>query len=363
MDENILPDTYDTKPRIIYADILRILATFAVIVIHVTASKWYNSPVNEFNWQIYNIYHSLPRWAVPVFVMLSGMFFLNPEKEITTSKIFKKYIFRILLVIIFWGLFYQSYVIVDHFVLKNESITLIRIAEALLTIPFGYPWYHLWYLYMLIGLYLLTPVYRVFIKNAEKKEIRYLLCLFFIFGLVLPFGKKILLHFGSRLNLCFEISELVNYSGYFFAGYYFSKYTIKKNIKIWFYILGFLSFVFTILGTSYISIKNGVPNEYLYGNLLPTTMFEAFAIFLSIKSICEKEFSEKTIKIVSEISKSTFGIYLIHDFIKAVVFKVGITADFINPLLAVPVCSIIIFVISLFIIHFARKIPISKYIM
>ena len=92
---------------------------------------------------------------------------------------------------------------------------------AFAKIPLGPPWYHLWYLYMLIGLYLLTPIYRIFVKNAEEKDIRYLLILFFLFGLVLPFLKKVLLHFDSRLNINFEISELINYSGYFFAGYYF----------------------------------------------------------------------------------------------------------------------------------------------
>ena len=208
-----------------------------------------------------------------------------------------------------------------------------------------------------------TPIYRIFVKNAEEKDIRYLLILFFLFGLVLPFLKKVLLHFDSRLNINFEISELINYSGYYFAGYYFSKYPINKNAKIGIYILVFLSFIFTIICTSYISIKNGEPNEYLYGYLLPTTMFEAFTIFLLIKSIDEKEFSEKKAQIISEISKSSFGIYLIHDFIRSVLFKVGITSDFINPLLAVPVSSVVIFMISLCIIFFTRKIPVSKYIM
>ena len=351
------------KNRIIYADILRIFATFAVIVIHVSTSKLYDTPVKQFYWQMYNFYDSLVRWSVPLFVMLSGMFFLNSEKEITTSKIFKKYIFRILLAIIFWGIFYQAYEIVGNFLFKDESITLKRIAIAFAKIPFGPPWYHLWYLYILIGLYLLTPVYRVFVKNAEEKQLRYLLILFFIFGLTLPFLKKVLLYFDSRLIINFGISELINYSGYYFAGYYFSKYSIKKNTKIIIYIFGFLSFVFTILSTSYIAIKKGYPNEYLFSSLLPTTMFESFAIFLSIKSICEKEFTEKKVKIISEISKSTFGIYLIHDFIKSVVFEVGITPDFINPLIAVPFTSIIIFLISLCIIYFSRKIPLSKYIM
>lgn len=353
----------NSNKRIIYADLLRIIATFAVIVLHVSASKWYDTPVKDFNWQVYNLYDSLVRWSVPIFVMLSGMFFLNPEKVITTNDIFKKYIFRILITIIIWGLFYQAYEIIGKFIFRNEEINFKRIIVAFAKIPFGPPWYHLWYLYMLIGLYLLTPVYRVFIKNAEEKQIRYLLVLFFLFGLTLPFFKKILLHFDSRLNINFEISELINYSGYFFAGYYFSKYPINKKSRIGIYTFGFLSFIFTIICNSYISIKNGEPNGYLYDNLLPTTMFEAFTIFLLIKSIGEKEFSKEKANIIYEISKSTFGVYLIHDFIRSVVFKIGITSNFINPLLAVPVSSFIIFVISLCIIFFTRKIPISKYIM
>ena len=123
--------------RIIYADLLRIIATFAVIVLHVSASKWYDTPVKDFNWQIYNLYDSLVRWAVPIFVMLSGMFFLNPEKFVSTSNIIKKYIFRILLAIIVWGLFYQVYEIIGKFIFRNESITFKRIIVAIAKIPLG----------------------------------------------------------------------------------------------------------------------------------------------------------------------------------------------------------------------------------
>ena len=133
----------NSNKRIVYADLLRIIATFAVIVLHVSASKWSDTPVKDFNWQIYNLYDSLVRWAVPIFVMLSGMFFLNPEKFISTSNIIKKYIFRILLAIIVWGLFYQAYEIIGKFIFKNESITFKRIIVAFAKIPLGPPWYHL----------------------------------------------------------------------------------------------------------------------------------------------------------------------------------------------------------------------------
>lgn len=350
--------------RIIYADILRIIATFAVIILHVSASKWYASPISEYDWQVFNIYDSLVRWAVPIFVMLSGVFFLNPDKEIDSKKLFCKYILRIVIAIIFWGLFYQFSEIFAKFILEHETITIQKILIAFAKILFGPPWYHLWYLYMLIGLYLLTPVYRIFTKNATEKQFQYLLILFFTFGLCLPFVKNMLLHFDSRLSINFGISELVNYSGYFFAGYYFSKYSISKKMRISIYVFAICSFVFTIVGTSYISVKNNEPNDILYNNLFPTTMFEAFALFISIKSIFEKkEISERSYSFISKLGRCTFGIFLIHDFIRTILQKLGITADFINPLFAIPLTSILIFFISFFIIWFCKKVSISKYIM
>lgn len=138
----------NSKNRIVYADLLRIIATFAVIVLHVSASKWYEAPIREYNWQMFNIYDSLVRWSVPVFVMISGMFFLNPNKEIDFKKLFYKYILRIVLTIIFWGLFYQFSEIFAKFILHHESITMKKIVVAFAKIPFGPPWYHLyicWY--------------------------------------------------------------------------------------------------------------------------------------------------------------------------------------------------------------------------
>ena len=85
------------QERVVYADLLRIFATFAVIVMHVAASGWSSTPVSSFDWQVYNLYDSLARWAVPVFVMLSGMFLLDPQKDTSTAKIYRKYILRIIL--------------------------------------------------------------------------------------------------------------------------------------------------------------------------------------------------------------------------------------------------------------------------
>ena len=65
------------KERIIYFDYLRVLATMAVIFLHVAAQNWYNTDINTLNWHVFNIYDSIVRWGVPIFIMISGALFLE----------------------------------------------------------------------------------------------------------------------------------------------------------------------------------------------------------------------------------------------------------------------------------------------
>lgn len=78
--------------RKIYCDYLRLVATFSVVVLHVSAWNWYSTDVNSLEWQSFNFYDSVVRWAVPIFVMISGSLFLS--REIPVKKIYSKYILR-----------------------------------------------------------------------------------------------------------------------------------------------------------------------------------------------------------------------------------------------------------------------------
>ena len=94
------------RKRVIYLDYLRILATFSVVVLHVAAQNWYDTPIQSAEWKIYNFYNSCVRWAVPAFVMISGALFLDPDKKIRTKDIFCKSIFRMILAYFFWAFIY-----------------------------------------------------------------------------------------------------------------------------------------------------------------------------------------------------------------------------------------------------------------
>ena len=107
--------------RILYPDILRTIAVFAVIMIHFCAYGFCNYDVYSLDWQIINAYESWIRWAVPVFVMVSGMFFLDQQKEITLSKLYRKNILRLVVAVLFWGFLYQVANVAKRIALENAN--------------------------------------------------------------------------------------------------------------------------------------------------------------------------------------------------------------------------------------------------
>ena len=91
--------------RIVWLDLLRIFSIFFVIMIHVTSINWYTETPSSFDFNVLNFYNGISRFCVPVFVMLSGALLLS-KKNIDIKTFYKKNILRLIIALIFWGLFY-----------------------------------------------------------------------------------------------------------------------------------------------------------------------------------------------------------------------------------------------------------------
>ena len=223
---------------------------------------------------------------------------------------------------------------------------------------FGPAWYHLWFLYMIIGLYMLVPLLRIFIQNAKEEHYRYFFIIFILFGCALPLLSDTLLLVDNRLNINFNIKELLGFSGYFILGYYLSNYEISKRVKRLIYILAAASVIFQIIGTILISYKLNIANILLYKNSTPNVAIQAIAVFLIIKETSVKiHFYEKAKSILFTLSKYSFGIYLVHDLFNQFFSKLGFTPTYFNPLLMIPFRAIITFILSFLIIWVLDKIP------
>lgn len=79
-----MPPEHPAPRRVIYFDVLRVLATFAVIVLHLSAQHWADTDVFSNAWLAFNLYGGIVRWSVPIFVMISGALFLGRDTDIHT---------------------------------------------------------------------------------------------------------------------------------------------------------------------------------------------------------------------------------------------------------------------------------------
>ena len=78
------------QERVMYVDLLRVISMISVIILHVSSCMYAILDIESINWFVANIFDSLVRFGVPVFVMISGVFFLNQNKEYGFEKLYNK---------------------------------------------------------------------------------------------------------------------------------------------------------------------------------------------------------------------------------------------------------------------------------
>lgn len=302
--------------RIVCGDVLRIVATVAVVLLHIVANKWAYTDYNTMEWNIYNILNASVRWCVPMFFMLSGMVFLEQKREISLKKIYGKYVVRILAALMFWGMFYQIY----NQVYYNKEMNLISIRNIFITVGLNGGKYHLWFLFTIIGLYIILPLLRVFISKASRKELLYAIIIIFVISGIYPIGNYFISFRGVH-----EIPIISEYIGMFLLGYYLRERDFSKKSRTVIYALGIASYGFTIIGTILATKWKATPNPIFFMYYAPNVLLMATSIFVFCKSLFNKiTLSQKKASVIYYLSSCTFGVYLLHPLFLDLLSNYGI---------------------------------------
>lgn len=353
-----------TENRTAYFDYLRVLANYAVIVIHVVALGIYVFDVSSSDWKVLNFYTSIFRWCVPVFLMISGALFLNRD-DITLKKLFTKYVFRLFTAYWVWSFVYYLF---DGDSVKSQLFNLIKYKPLESIHRISQSRYHLWFVPMIICIYICIPIIKQIVKN--QKASLYFLLLSFIYWLLIPQINVIFNDCleGENLIFCnnsiyeviqkFTPSLVTNFIFYFVLGYELSKRQLKREQRIIIYIMGLIGAVFTVYMNQFAAGKSieliGNYGEYNRVNVA----FEAVAIFELFKNI-----PFKTRKSVVYLSKLSFGAYLVHDlFIQRI--KVLWVNELLTPYaISIPIIALFILLMSFAFSALLRLIPyLNKYI-
>ena len=277
-------------------------------------------------------------WAVPCFVMITGALLLDPARNITYKKIFGKYILRMVIAIVVFSVLFE---LIDA-LLSGESITLYTLANGLKNAALNKSWVHMWYLYMVIAIYLMLPIFRKITANTNKRDILYLIILLGVFLIAFDITFNGIIKSLSILNqsgsLSSDFQDISNPAFYIFIQkvwplYLFLGYAVHKEfVKI----KPVISVVLILSGIAFITffvlLEKTVYNEavksicyVLYSfNSSPGFLLIALGVFSLFYSFRNAK-SGVLFKIIRQVDICSFGIYLVHIIpIKVFMVKLGL---------------------------------------
>ena len=295
------------QKRNVSLDIARIVATFAVVMIHCSADFVSYYPVHSKEFITGNLLDSLSRFAVPVFVMLSGALFLDERKEVTLKTALLKYAAPILVITVVWSVVYSG---VYQILMPMSLGKAFSIKSFLLEAYRGYS--HMWYLYMIVGLYTITPFLKKFVSVENKNMVLFFILLSLGIQFFAPLINMVsrvwapidqIKNWAFRFNLGF----FDGYLAYYLMGWYILNVGRKQKLFRWaVWVLGAISFLTIFLYTHFTG-----DHENAYKNIGILVFLYSSAVFLTINSV-DWKLKEKTAQRLAALSKLTFGVYIVH---------------------------------------------------
>ena len=351
--------------NIVWIDVLRVLACFLVVFAHCTDP---HTAQFDNNYPVFLqgcAMGSLVRCCVPLFVMMTGVLVI--PNDMRMSDFYRKRVGRLAVPLVFWSLltplFYFVYI---NYIHRSGSMSLDLAsfsAEATINklytfiFNFNYDTTPFWYLYMLIGLYLIMPVLNAWLKSAERKEVKLFLKVWGV-SLLLPMANivaPLLGYTGNYGNMGLwgvcdwnafgTLYYVSGFIGYVVLAHYLVRYPLEWSwgkiaaVGIPMFLAGY-----AITFGGFLKMQEYYPGNYAYLEIMwlftgINVFMMTFPVFIAVQKI---KFAPSAF--VSSLARLTFGIYLCHFFVVQVMYDVYVTL-----LPGVPaVCRMVLMAVSAF---------------
>jgi len=337
--------TTSAKPAIFYLDLLRFMAAIAVIAIHVLGPfRYLYGEVPDSDWLAAMGINSVTRWAVPVFMMISGALLLSTQRAFNCEHYLSKRLSKVAIPFVGWSLIYAF---VAGFVADGWSITTTM--QVLQNAPNDPTWYHLWFFYDFIPLYFVIPFLIPVLKKLSSELIQ----------LVVVICALMFLMKWLRVE-SFLLENLVLYTGYLILGWYLFNRDNKQHLKGWL-VAGIGMLMINFFGSWDMAIQTGQYNSFFMGYKTLNTMIIAGMLFVVAQTYAHK-ITGRLRDFISVISKYSLGIYLLHPLLLIPVREVdnGFYSFFGSNWLAIPIITTIVLFVSLFCTMLLANIPLLK---
>lgn len=349
--------TVRAEEQLIYVKAVRSFAMVVIVTLHVAFPLIYlYQSIPYADWWIANNFYILGKIGSPLFTMVSGLLLLNPSKDQPIPVFFQKRFFKVLLPFVAWSLIYLIWRIAargEHFSAWEILVLFIE----------GPVYYHLWFIQMILGLYLATPILRIYIRNAPRENLTYFLTIWLVTVALLPMTKRFL---GFEVGI--DVVVTTGYVGFFVLGYYLRDVVLTRRQVIPVLLVVVAALIFTQYITHALTIQTiGGYDNFFVANDSLNLLIVAIGLFLFFKSIDYTYLFQRVPlleKIIMWISSCSLGIYFVHVLIIEELasghlgFKLAVSSF--NPLVSIPSLALLVMALSIASTMLLKQIPIVR---
>lgn len=341
------------RPLTPWVDLVRVIAMFLVVIIHVSGqltNVW--GQISSGQWIIADIYGGVARVSVPLFFMISG-YLLLPRSE-GLSTFYAKRVPRLAIPLVAWSLIYLAWFCGGH-----PGTCTPTLVQNLLLVQGTY--YHLWFLYSLLGIYLVLPLLRLMVRpDTDRRLLWYFVGLWLIFQ---PLWTVL----QQFLHVYINITALMatSFMPYLFLGYLLGEITLTRRILIASGVLLVGGALATILGAYLMTRASGQYNGFFYDFLSFNVIFASAGAFVLLRRLGETaRLSDPRLQpLMRSLAAATFGIYLIHILIIEILgYGLHINSFMGSAIWSIPLVSLLVFWISYFLVRGMQHIPVVRQI-
>ena len=366
----------DSK-RIVFIDYIRVIACFLVMLVHASESFYAGSasglagdeamvPTEAARFWVAFYDGFVARTCVPLFMIVSAFLLVPLKPGQSMGDFYKRRFKRILPPFILFLLLYTFLPLAWGGMTWEQSLADLRL------LPFNFPSMagHLWFMYPLIGLYLIIPVVSPWLEKASAKDERIFLG-FFALSTFIPWIRRFIVGevwgeaFWNGFNALWYCS---GYLGYLVMAHYIRAHLDwSRGRKLW---VGWTCFLLGSLFTLWAFWMKGVPGvsmptpdiEWAWEFCMPNLVISTFGLFLVFSCIRQKEAPA----LVTGIARRSYGMYLMHMFFLAPISGWIIGGDVANPAvpvwLAIPLTAVLSYLCCALTAKLISLLPGSKWI-
>lgn len=361
--------------RIEWLDSLRVLACFLVVMAHIVVPYFMRPPLllddSSFLWS--SFYASLVRFAVPLFFMVSGALILPVTQP--TGMFLKRRFSRVLTPFLIWSVLYAAFPWSYEVLTGNDFKVLFPYSRVIpdlptmwnniLLIPFNFSvGIHLWFIYVLLGLYLFVPIISPWVEKAGKRQFHYFLVLWGV-TLLMPYLQ---LHFPNLMGKCSwndypAFYYFSGYLGYMLLGCYFRRFydiSIARTLA-WAVPCFVAGLWFTLHFYRISSVEGQAPNGTYISFASINVALMAGSVFAVFKVLPQDFIYRKAGGLIRDFSKLSFGVFLVHFFLVGMFYRSFAWLD-ISPFFKIPFLTILTCATGYIIMKLISYIPGSKHI-